>query len=926
MSGTAVPAQQSACVVPAEFRMGYYWNKYEGWDPKSYYTDLDSDYWSKWESYDWSDWDYSDFNWDEYDWSDLQWSDYYYDSLGTDTDSLGTDTDSLGTDTDSLGTDTDSLGTDTDSLGAGSDSARMSNARNRERAQLLARRRRSLLAQRGAGTDILGMRQGGRYREEEGRSMTERELARSDYSDSVYSDSDYVQSDYSDQFVDYYFEVSDPYSYYAYYMDYLTEGLEDGEMIGATTGNCGTVLQAGKECKASCPAGHKPGNPLKCQKVEVSGVSKWAVNQTGVCVERSCDASEPPLGGTRGNCTSLLPSGSHCVPSCPKGDTVVGQTICSLGVLVQKAICYNTYDQLRADQEFDKLAPLADVSESGKVVAAAASTFIASSIGSSVAGSIVSSVSSTMAAGISSAMSSVGLSTGGIGLVALMGSVQEFSLSSHLGSAVPDAFAEISNSLSWANLRIMPPNAPKERPPKPEEKPVVVDVKNATKPQRKAENVTATGRNMSASVAPGAAPSPPTSGGRVLLAVGDQASNLPGPTGSALGYWGCENRFEDVQGFQMCEVWAQMIGLGIALLITAVGHVALYFGHKSARRALWNEQLAATEAQGFAARETENSDNSSSFRDVMRFKMVTRKWRAKAKVRDEDRSWTTAALMLLGGDPMAAIVLPPNLEIMTLTLLTPGLAESSGAAIGTGTDAGLTVGIVVFTFLCAFHLLLSELLLIQLYTVMEFDEFSDAWRPVRNDEEGETSPPSAEAATDSSTNLAARISLTGWYHYRPGSGIRGLVLQTWTLIITCFIIGFFYSACAGAQQDDASYSFEAGCGTIQIAVVVSLGLFMLCYKWMYKPLLDPLQAQASFYAQASRLIALCCLIASMQSDEGRKELLAGLFVLFSTLAVMVQVFAEGWKFYRSLNPIKAGVKNPAQVAPEETGETGATAP
>ena len=916
-----VSGAQVACVVPLEYRMGYYWKDYESWDPTYYYADLGTDYFYNWETFAWSDWSYSDFSWSDFSFSDYAWSDFDWSDIDW-SDFAFSDFALSDFDYPVPGV------SDYDTPSAATDSDNTYNAYTRAK----ARHMRQMHA-KGGPTLPKGERSPRESRpKRRRRRLTERELLHSDstdfsfysfsdydFSDYAWSDFDWSDIDFSDfaygYWDDYYYEIDDNYYFYAYYMAYLTEGLKEGEMIGPTTGTCQGVLQGGASCTASCPAGHKPGEKLRCDRVVTPGSREAAfvLNQTDVCVERSCDASEAPKGGTRGNCTSFLPSGAHCIPSCPKGETVVGHTKCSKGVIVEEAICYNTYELLRASEEYEKLAPLAETTEGARAYVAAANTAVASSIGSSVAASSLSAVSSSVAAGLSSAISSAGLASGGIGLVALIGSAQDLSFTSHMGRAVPDTFKEISNSLKWANFRILPPGAPTVRPPDPEKEPIIIPALNATKPQRRATNITAFGEENSSpmSGASGATGSAGSAGsargsGRVLLAVGDTASTLPLPTATPLGYWSCKHRFVDSQGFQMCEVWAQVIGLSIAIGITSVGHVALYFIHKSARRAIWDEDLARAEADDIEKVDgTENKGGPLDLRHMILFNRASKAWRKKAKVTAEDRSWSTYFLLLLGGDAMAAIVLPPNMEIMVLILLTPGMAEASGTAIGTGTDAGFTVGIIMIVFLCLSHALLSELLLVQLQSVVEFDEYHEKWRPIVTTSSG---------AADLS-KFAARISLTGWYYYKPGIGILGLVLNTWGVIATSFTIGFFYSACSAAEQDDLEYEFESGCGTTQIIVVAVITLAMIAYKFAFRPLLDEVQAKASLLAQVSRFVSLLCLVAAAQLEGTPALILAALFVLFSAAAVMIQIFAEAWKLFRSLSKDK--VKK--RVAPGDEG-------
>ena len=51
-----------------------------------------------------------------------------------------------------------------------------------------------------------------------------------------------------------------------------------------------------------------------------------------------CDASQAPSHGGVGNCTSSLPSGSICLPSCNTGYKLLRESSCSAGVL-SAAIC-----------------------------------------------------------------------------------------------------------------------------------------------------------------------------------------------------------------------------------------------------------------------------------------------------------------------------------------------------------------------------------------------------------------------------------------------------------------------------------------------------------------------------------------------------------------------------------------------------------
>jgi hypothetical protein len=85
----------------------------------------------------------------------------------------------------------------------------------------------------------------------------------------------------------------------------------------------------GEEDCSACSQGYK---------VSVTTGTK-ATSQKCVKLALVCDANAEPLHGNRGNCTSALPHGQHCNPTCKGGYTITGVTTCSDKGVLQAATC-----------------------------------------------------------------------------------------------------------------------------------------------------------------------------------------------------------------------------------------------------------------------------------------------------------------------------------------------------------------------------------------------------------------------------------------------------------------------------------------------------------------------------------------------------------------------------------------------------------
>jgi hypothetical protein len=96
-------------------------------------------------------------------------------------------------------------------------------------------------------------------------------------------------------------------------------------------GDCSETLAHGKVCTPVCDAGYTsyPG-PILC--------NAGALNETPVCIPKSCSISAPPTHGTMGTCKNELMHSDTCRPECKVGYTLVREMSCNAGLLTT-AMC-----------------------------------------------------------------------------------------------------------------------------------------------------------------------------------------------------------------------------------------------------------------------------------------------------------------------------------------------------------------------------------------------------------------------------------------------------------------------------------------------------------------------------------------------------------------------------------------------------------
>lgn len=90
-------------------------------------------------------------------------------------------------------------------------------------------------------------------------------------------------------------------------------------------GDCTSSLDSGRSCTITCNEGYTRDGLTQCLAGTLTSVAS--------CKPSPCDASESPVSGTPGDCTSNLESGKTCQPTCNDGYTVSGTSSCDKGVL-----------------------------------------------------------------------------------------------------------------------------------------------------------------------------------------------------------------------------------------------------------------------------------------------------------------------------------------------------------------------------------------------------------------------------------------------------------------------------------------------------------------------------------------------------------------------------------------------------------------
>eukprot|EP00933_Yihiella_yeosuensis_P081349 TRINITY_DN9493_c0_g2_i1.p1 TRINITY_DN9493_c0_g2~~TRINITY_DN9493_c0_g2_i1.p1 ORF type:complete len:2008 (+),score=413.07 TRINITY_DN9493_c0_g2_i1:204-6026(+) len=95
-------------------------------------------------------------------------------------------------------------------------------------------------------------------------------------------------------------------------------------------GTCTKMLASGSTCDIICDDGYDSVGVTKCVGAKVQNFS---------CIPRMCNASEPPANGKTGSCSATMGTGTRCYPECNEGYSLFGETVCTLGVLTDRAVC-----------------------------------------------------------------------------------------------------------------------------------------------------------------------------------------------------------------------------------------------------------------------------------------------------------------------------------------------------------------------------------------------------------------------------------------------------------------------------------------------------------------------------------------------------------------------------------------------------------
>ena len=93
--------------------------------------------------------------------------------------------------------------------------------------------------------------------------------------------------------------------------------------LNGSTGECTDVLENGKACAPQCDTGFSRNGLTKC----LNGTL-----QKATCVPKDCEMA-PPANGNVGDCPETLAHGKTCAPSCNIGYEPKGQTTCHAGTL-----------------------------------------------------------------------------------------------------------------------------------------------------------------------------------------------------------------------------------------------------------------------------------------------------------------------------------------------------------------------------------------------------------------------------------------------------------------------------------------------------------------------------------------------------------------------------------------------------------------
>ena len=84
-------------------------------------------------------------------------------------------------------------------------------------------------------------------------------------------------------------------------------------------GTCTSSLPVGSTCQPVCDSGYTVSGATLC----VAAASSSASLSAATCVA-ACNSATPPTNGLVGTCSSTLPAGSTCQPSCNSGYSVSG--------------------------------------------------------------------------------------------------------------------------------------------------------------------------------------------------------------------------------------------------------------------------------------------------------------------------------------------------------------------------------------------------------------------------------------------------------------------------------------------------------------------------------------------------------------------------------------------------------------------------
>eukprot|EP00929_Paragymnodinium_shiwhaense_P016692 TRINITY_DN12527_c0_g1_i2.p1 TRINITY_DN12527_c0_g1~~TRINITY_DN12527_c0_g1_i2.p1 ORF type:complete len:1713 (+),score=257.70 TRINITY_DN12527_c0_g1_i2:130-5139(+) len=130
----------------------------------------------------------------------------------------------------------------------------------------------------------------------------------------------------------------------------------DGAPEHGSSGTCSSVLESGTMCMPQCDPGYSPSNPSVCLFGDFTPTR---------CLADPCNTTLAPLNGSRGNCPDMLPSGVECQPLCDSGFTSSGRSSCLLGNLTA-AVCVPDGCNMGRAPRYGDLGDCPDRLESGE--------------------------------------------------------------------------------------------------------------------------------------------------------------------------------------------------------------------------------------------------------------------------------------------------------------------------------------------------------------------------------------------------------------------------------------------------------------------------------------------------------------------------------------------------------------------------------